>query len=129
MAQTKRKRTRKHRGNAAGIIERPAHNSRSATQAPAGKGRPAAKGDARAEQRRKRQDRLNRPPTWRGAAQRAGVAAVLFAVLVAVFFKEKAGAAISLAVFMFVVYIPLSYMTDKALFNWRRKKGMIPPGS
>jgi hypothetical protein len=125
MAQTKRKRTRKHRGNAAGIVERPAHNSRGTSQAPAGKRGPATKTDARA----KRQERLNRPPTWRGAVQRAGIAAALFAVLVAVFFKEKAGAAISLALFMFVVYIPLSYMTDKALFNWRKKKGMIPPGS
>lgn len=128
MAQTKRKRTRKHRGNAAGIVERPAHNLRSG-QSGTGSGarrRPATKEEARAEQRRKRQERLSRPPTWRGAAQRAGFASVLFAVLVVVFFKEKAVAAVTLAAFMFLLYIPLSYMTDRALYNWRQKKGQIP---
>lgn len=126
MAQTKRKRTRKHRGNAAGIVERPAHNSRGNTAAPSNRKRPMTKDEARTAQRQKRQDRMNRPPTWKGATQRAGVAAVLFAVLVTVFFKEKAAASIVLAAFMFVVYVPLSYMTDKALYNWRKKKGMIP---
>ena len=127
MAQTKRKRNRKHRGNAAGIVERPAHNSRSAGQTP-DRRRPMTKDEARAAQRRKRQERMNRPPTWKGAAQRAGVAAVLFAVLVTLFFKEKVAASITLAAFMFVVYIPLSYTTDKALYNWRKKKGQIPQG-
>ncbi len=123
MAQTKRKRTRKHRGNAAGIVERPAHNSRGSASQPTGASRrPATKEDVR----RKRQERLNRPPTWKGAAQRAGVAAILFAILVTAFFKEKIVASVTLALFMFLVYIPLSYMTDRALFNWRQKKGSAP---
>ena len=68
----------------------------------------------------------SRPPTWKGAAQRAGVAAAIFAVLLIVAFHEKVVAAVSLAAFMLVVYIPLSYMTDRAIYNWRRKKGQIP---
>ena len=127
MAQTKRKRTRKHRGNAAGIVERPAHNSsRTGTAATPARKRPMSKDEARLEARRKRQERLNRPPTWKGAAQRASVAAGIFAVLVVVAFHEKVVAAVGLAAFMLVVYIPLSYMTDRALYNWRRKKGQIP---
>ena len=127
MAQAKRKRTRKHRGNAAGIVERPAHNSRGT--APAGaKKRPMTKEETRLEARRKRQERMTRPPTWKGATQRAAVAAGLFAVLVTVFFKEKITASITLAVFMLVLYIPLSYMTDRAIYNWRQKKGTIPRG-
>jgi hypothetical protein len=126
MAQTRRKRTRKHRGNAAGIIERPAHNSRNTGTDAKGR-RPTSGGDARAERLRKRQERFSRPPTWKGAVQRASVAAALFAVLIMVVFKEKPTASVSLALFMLVVYVPLSYLTDRALYNWRKKKGMIPP--
>jgi Flp pilus assembly protein TadB len=126
MAQTKRKRTRKHRGNAAGIVERPAHNSRAATTSTGAKRRPMTKDEARADGRRRRQERMNRPPTWKGAAQRAGVAAVLFAVLITVIFKEKVVTSLTLAAFMLVVYIPLSYVTDKAIYSWRQKKGTIP---
>jgi hypothetical protein len=128
MAQTKRKRNRKHRGNAAGIVERPAHNSRGATTSTASKKRPMTKEEQRAEARRRRQDRMNRPPTWKGAAQRAGIAAGLFAVLITFFFKENVATSITLALFMLVIYIPLSYITDRALHNWRKKKGVIPPG-
>jgi hypothetical protein len=126
MAQTKRKRTRKHRGNAAGIVERPAHNSRGTTAA-APKGR-STKEQARLDARQRRQERMSRPPTWKGAAQRAAVAAALFAVLITIFFKEKIATSVTLAAFMLLLYIPLSFMTDNAIYKWRRKKGMIPPG-
>jgi hypothetical protein len=127
MAQTKRK--RKHRGNAAGIVERPAHNSRgTTTSTSSGKRRPMTKEEQRAETQRKRQERMSRPPTWKGAAQRAGVAAALFAVLITIFFKENVATSITLALFMLVVYIPLSYITDRAIYNWRQKKGTIPRG-
>jgi hypothetical protein len=130
MAQTKRKRTRKHRGNAAGIVERPAHNTRGgSTGAPGDKRkRPMTKEEVRAEARQKRVDRLNRPPTWKGAVQRAAIAAGLFAVLITLFFKENPLTSISLAAFMLVVYIPLSYMTDRALYNWRQKKSAAGRG-
>jgi hypothetical protein len=120
MAQTKRKRTRKHRGNAAGIVERPAHNTRGG--ASASSKRPATKEEQRAQTRQRRLDRMNRPPTWKGAVQRASIAAALFAVLVTIFFKEKIVNSLAIAAFMLVVYIPLSYTTDRALYNWRQKK-------
>jgi hypothetical protein len=120
MAQTKRKRTRKHRGNAAGIVERPAHNARGgAAGTPK---RPATKEEQRAQTRQRRLDRMNRPPSWKGAVQRAAIAAGLFAVLVTIFFKEKVVNSLAIAAFMLVVYIPLSYLTDRALYNWRQKK-------
>jgi hypothetical protein len=120
MAQTKRKRTRKHRGNAAGIVERPAHNARGgAAGTPK---RPATKEEQRAQARQRRLDRMNRPPTWKGAVQRAAIAAGLFAVLVTIFFKEKVVNSLAIAAFMLVLYIPLSYLTDRALYNWRQKK-------
>jgi hypothetical protein len=43
-----------------------------------------------------------------------------------VFFKEAVANAITLAGFMLIVYVPLSYITDRAIFNWRQKKGATP---
>jgi hypothetical protein len=71
-------------------------------------------------------DRLDRPPTWKGAVQRAGIAAAMFVVLVMIVFRENPLTAVSLGAFMLVVYIPLSYMTDRALYNWRQKKKQAP---
>jgi len=122
MAQTKRK--RKHRGNAAGIVERPAHNTRSQTVTK----KPKTKEEQRAAARQARLDRLNRPPTWKGATQRAAIAAGLFAVLVVIVFKESIVNAVTIAAFMLLVYIPLSYLTDRALYNWRQKKQAGPRG-
>ena len=60
MAQTKRKRRTKHRGNAAGIVESRGRTGR----------KPTAATSARAEARRRRERRepLDQPPTWRGAS-------------------------------------------------------------
>jgi hypothetical protein len=119
MAQTKRK--KKHRGNAAGIVERPAHNARGARATSASK-TPETAAERRAAARQARMDRLNRPPTWKGAMQRAGIAAGMFSVLVVLIFKETIAAAISIGAVMLLVYVPLSYMTDNALYKWRQKK-------
>jgi Flp pilus assembly protein TadB len=121
MAQPRRKRTRKHRGNAAGIVERPAHNTRGAA-ATGDRTGPMTKEQSRTAARQRRLDRFNRPPTWKYASQRAAIAAALFAVLVMFLFKEKPVNAITLAAFMFLLYIPLSYMTDRTLYNRRQKK-------
>jgi hypothetical protein len=125
MAQVKRKgkRTRKHRGNAAGIVQKPAAGSAGGRQR-----RPQTKAEIRAEAQKRRADRLNRPPTLKGATQRAGIAAAMFAVLVVIVFKENPVTSVALAAFMFLVYIPLSYMTDKAIYNWRQKKNAAGQG-
>jgi hypothetical protein len=109
------------------LFEIPPPSPEAKKSAPAAKGARAAKPAPAAKEtaRVRRQERMNRPPTWKGAFQRAGVAAALFAVLITVFFKEKVGTSIALAGFMLLVYVPLSYITDRALFNWRKKKGVI----
>ena len=66
MAQTKRKRTRKHRGTPAGTIDRAGRT-----------GRPQTREDAKQISRQRRQDRLDRPPTWSGAVNRAAIAAAI----------------------------------------------------
>jgi Flp pilus assembly protein TadB len=111
MAQTKRKRTRKHRGTPAGTIERSGRTGRSPTRQ-----------DAKQISRQRRQERLDRPPTWRGAAQRAAIAAVVFGALIVVLFGRSASQAVILVVFMFLLYIPLGYATDNMIYRFRQRR-------
>ncbi len=133
MAQTKKKRSRKHRGTPAGTVDRPARSgggakgkaaAKGSKAAGKGKGKGAAKGKADSKQaaRERRAERLNRPPTWRGAVNRAAVAAVVFGLLVIVAFRREPAQGAALAAFMFVLYIPLGYLTDKAVYNFRNRK-------
>jgi hypothetical protein len=111
MAQTKRKRRRKHRGTPAGTIERSGRT-----------GRPQTKEDAKKVARERRQERLDKPPTWRGAVNRAAIAAAVFAVLVVLLFNRNMAEGFGLAAFMFLLYIPLGFVTDKMIYSYRMKK-------
>jgi hypothetical protein len=115
MAQTKRKRSTKHRGNAAGMIESRGRTGRKLTD-------DERKGDAKSKARAGRLDRLNRPPTWRSAINRAGFAAVFFAVALIVLFKNPVSGTLAITCVVFVFYIPLGYYTDLWMFN-RRQRG------
>jgi anti-sigma factor RsiW len=111
MAQTKRKRRRKHRGTPAGTIERAGRT-----------GRPQTREDAKKIARERRQERLEKPPTWRGSLNRAAIAAAVFGVLVVLLFKKNIAEGAVLGAFMFLLYIPLGFITDKAIYNFRMKK-------
>ena len=111
MAQTKRKRTRKHRGTPAGTIERAGRT-----------GRPQTREDAKQISRQRRQERLDKPPTWQSSINRAAIAAALFGVLVVALFGRPIAQGAVLAAFMFLLYIPLGFATDKAIFNFRRRR-------
>ena len=111
MAQTKRKRRRKHRGTPAGTIERAGRT-----------GRPQTREDAKKIARERRQERLEKPPTWRGSLNRAAIAAAVFGVLVVLLFKKNIADGAVLGAFMFLLYIPLGFITDKAIYNFRMKK-------
>ena len=120
MAQTKKKRRRKHRGTQAGNIERPGRTGR-----PSGS-RPATKADARATAAERRQARFDKEPTWRGSLNRSAFAAVILAIFVSVV-QKNVPAGIVLGLVALVIYIPMSYYMDRAL--WRRrqaKKGQQP---
>jgi hypothetical protein len=111
MAQAKRKRTRKHRGTPAGTIDRAGRT-----------GRPQTRQDAKQISRQRREERLNRPPTWKAAINRAAIAAAVFGVLVVVAFGRAPAAGAALAAFMFLLYIPLGYATDHMIFRYRQRK-------
>jgi hypothetical protein len=111
MAQTKRKRRRKHRGTQAGTIERAGRT-----------GRPQTRQEAKQITRQRRAERLDRPPTWRSALNRAAIAAALFGVLVVVLFGRPVSAGVFLAAFMFLLYIPLGYGTDMVIYRVRQRR-------
>lgn len=114
MAQTKKKRrSTKHRGNAAGKVE-----VRGRTGRPLGPADKRAQGSKQTAAER-RLARMERPPTWQAAANRAVIATVLFAGALLLLFGQKPTAVLALAGFMFLVYIPLGYYTD--LFIYRRR--------
>src|SRR4029450_9166008 len=95
MAQTKRKRTRKHRGTPAGTLERAGRT-----------GRPQTGEDAKQIARQRRRERMDSPPTWRGAVNRAAIAAALFGLLVVILFKNDVAQGAILAGFMVGLYTP-----------------------
>jgi Flp pilus assembly protein TadB len=111
MAQAKRKRTRKHRGTPAGTIERAGRTGTTSTRA-----------DAKQVARQRREERLNRPPSWKSAVNRAAVAAAVFGVLVIVLFNRAIAQGVALAAFMFLLYIPLGYGTDKMIYRFRQRR-------
>ena len=111
MAQTRRKRTRKHRGTPAGTIERSGRT-----------GRPRTREEAKSISRQRRTERLDKPPTWRGAMQRAAIAAAVFGVLVVIAFKRDVAQGVLLAAFMFLLYIPLGFATDTVIYRFRQRR-------
>lgn len=115
MAQTKRKRKSKHRGNAAGMIETRGRTGRPLTAA-------EKTADAKAKARQAKTDRLNSPPTWRASINRAAIATLIFVVALILLFKEQLSATVALAGFIFLLYIPLGYYTDLYLYRWRQKR-------
>ena len=119
MAQTKKKRRRKHRGTQAGTIERAGRTGR-----PSGS-RPATKQDARAAARDRRQHKFDQEPTWRSSLNRAAFAAVILAIFVSVV-QKNVPAGIFLGLIAMILYVPMSYYTDRAL--WRRRQRMKQGG-
>jgi hypothetical protein len=113
MAQTKRRRRTKHKGNAAGVVEvrgrtgRPPKDGEKGTAAKKGAGA--------------RPNRYDTPPTWRGAINRSLLIIVPFALVIALVTKKPASLAFLLP-FMLIVYVPLGFFTDQYMYNRRQRQ-------
>jgi len=120
MAQTKRKRRSKHRGNAAGNVESRGRTGRKPTgsEKKSGGGSSKAGGQRSAE---RRADRLSRPPTWRSAINRAMLAAIILVLLSIFAFKQKPAAAFGFGAFALIVYVPMGYYLDRFLYRRRMR--------
>jgi hypothetical protein len=111
MAQTKRRRRTKHKGNAAGVVEVRGRTGRPPKDGE--KGQPGKKGATA------RPNRYDTPPTWRSAINRSLLIIVPFALVIALVTKKPASLGFLLP-FMLVVYVPLGYYTD--LYMYRRRQ-------
>jgi hypothetical protein len=111
MAQTRRKRRTKHRGNAAGKVEQRGRTSRPPSP-------DERKAQRRADAKQARQNRYAKPPSWQRAAMRSLVTTALFVAFVVLALRNPLGQTLALAGFLFLLYIPLGYYTDS--FFYRR---------
>ena len=112
MAQTKKKRRRKHRGTQGGRIDtRPAR----------GRARSRAEAQNRARSRTKKKGssgaREPQPATWSTAFKKGGVAAVLFVGLLALLGQNPI-TSLAVGVLMLGFYVPMSFLMDRC-FNQR----------
>src|SRR4051812_44356486 len=113
MAQTKRKRRTKHRGNAVGKVEARGRTSKPGTT-PTKNGRSTTTSTARGV----RQPAVPKPPTWQSAAMKAGFGCLILFVFFAFLSNNKSiGQAIGFAAFAFVLYTPIMFYTDRFIYN------------
>lgn len=118
MAQARRtKRQTKHRGNAAGIVESRGRTGRKPT-----KEEKSGKAAEAARTKQQRADRLNRPPTWRGAFVRALVAAAALVLISGLILKASAGQSVAYFFVGLIAYTPISYYSDSWLYRRRQAK-------
>ena len=115
MAQTRKRRRTKHRGNAVGMVE---SRGRTGRKPVAGEKRPAGRDEAR----RRREERVNRPPSWRAAINRAVISAVVFVALMLLLLGQDLLPALGLGAFVLLFYIPLGYYTDVIVYRRRMRK-------
>jgi hypothetical protein len=118
MASTRRRRT-KHRGNAAGVVEARGRTGRKPT---------AAEKDPKTKKavtaRERREARLDKPPTWRGALNRALVATALMMALFLFALPHKGNNTgfIALIPVVLLIYTPMGYYTDLFIYRRRQRK-------
>jgi Flp pilus assembly protein TadB len=113
VAQTRKKRRRKHRGTQGGRIDRsPAR----------GRARSRAEARARAKSRTKKRDpRTPNPPSWNSSLKKAGIASVLFFALLAVMGQPPLSSAL-IAILMMGFYVPMAYLLDRFLYQRHQRK-------
>jgi hypothetical protein len=118
MAQTKRKRRNKHRGNAVGSVE-----ARGRTSKPRPGDKPAR--GARAKGPTGRYGRPLKPPSWQSAATKAifgGVVLFMFARFGLLGSKSSTQSALVLAVAALVFYTPIMFITDKWIYQRKMRQ-------
>jgi hypothetical protein len=115
MAQTKRKRQTKHRGNAAGVVESRGRTGRKPTTA---EKRGTAAGAAKAKEP---VDRRDREPTWRAAFIKGMLAAVVLLLFMILFLPKSNSSLIGLFPVVLVLYTVISYLTDRFVYRYRQR--------
>lgn len=112
MAQTKKKRRRKHRGTQTGRIDN--------RRRPRPRNREEAK--QRAKTKRRPAERRQIVPSWGSAFRRGLFGAAIFLLLMVLAFGRSFGEALVLSVLMLAMYVPLGYYVDRFLYSRRRAR-------
>ena len=108
MAQTRKRRQRKHRGTQGGRVDTKRRS------------RPRTRAEAKQRARTKRSvPKSDLPPTWRSAITRGIIISGLLIATLLVF-KKPIGASIAFGAFMLAFYIPMGFYIDR--WNWRRRQ-------
>jgi hypothetical protein len=119
MAQTKKKRSTKHRGNAAGVVEARGRTSR-----------PASPEVRKAQAKEQvRSERLRKPPTWKSSFRRAALL-LPFMFVALILLNHRSGsvpAAAIFSVFAFALYVPGGYYIEQ--FLWKRRNSTPTTGN
>jgi hypothetical protein len=108
MAQTRKRRRRKHRGTQSGTIDK------------RGRGRPRSREQARAQARRRSELRRESAPSWQTAFNRGAIGALIFFALMLLVFGRGVGEALTLSLVMLALYVPLGYYMDRFFYRRRR---------
>jgi hypothetical protein len=106
---SRQRRRKKHRGTQAGTVRQRSRKSGSRST-----------GQLTATERRR--ERLERPPSWRAATNRAALSAAVFFALLVFLLGQPAGSALAIALFMVVVYIPMGYAIDSFIYRARQRR-------
>ena len=104
MAQTRKRRRTKHRGNAAGMVEARGRTGRRPDES-------EKKGSGRDASGRK-PNRLATPPTWRSAFTRSVIATAFFALLLILVIGQEPAVALIFALGILPFYVVVTYYTD-----------------
>jgi hypothetical protein len=111
VAQTRKRRRRKHRGTQTGRVETRGR-----------RGRPRSRDEAKANARRRQEARRGMAPTWGGAFRRGLLGAGIFLLLMVLAFGRPFGEALALSLIMLAMYVPLGYYVDRFFYNRRRAR-------
>jgi hypothetical protein len=120
MARSTRRQT-KHRGNAAGMIEARGRTGRKPR--PDEKRTTSASGSRSSSGSSRRSSRYDKPPTWKGSAIRAVIAAALVYGVSTILLKQKSAATnLVLLPIVLALYMPLIYYTDRYMYRRAQRK-------
>jgi hypothetical protein len=109
VAQTRKRRRRKHRGTQGGSVDRRGRTSR-----------PRSRQEARARARRQLGQKREGPPTWRSAVNRGLLGAGIFLVLLILLFGQSVAYSVALSALMLLIYIPLGYYMERFFYSRRQ---------
>jgi hypothetical protein len=121
---TRNRRSTKHRGNAAGMIETRGRTGRKPTASEKGSSSGSRGGRAGGSRTgSSRRNRYDKPPTWKGSAIRGGIAAVLVYGVIALLNRHQSAVSELLLVpIVLAVYIPLIHYTDSYMYRRQQRR-------